>query len=410
MTATSRAFDTVSRRPTAVPSHARSPRSRSRWSGVAPAALTALLLAGHAAAAPAASAPPAPEVSAAPADSSPSRPLAVTSAVVPGLIVHGAGHYVLDEKRTARNLLIMEGVGFGLTAVGGLTVFFTGASRYFIAPAITAVMTGGGLIATGYFADIYGTANRDGGAVTARLRAPVAWETELGYRRVYDPQFAYRDFLVERVSHQIGAFRFSPSGWFSTRGDTARYRLEGQYRVLGATAGQTPSDASFLDVTLGFVHQRHRPERFTKGSAELAVDVRYDLGRLGRTLRGSFVDLGTGYALGRMDYDATGVDVPSDFEHLLLGHFGFGILLRGKSAPGSEVAIYYEHRHDDYAAGLKSAGIASGNLGHLGLGGRWYVSDRFGFAGDVQVGSAYVGGVSLLFRPQGVPARQEPER
>jgi hypothetical protein len=334
----------------------------------------------------------------------------VATAVVPGLVVHGAGHYVLDEKRAARNLLIMEGVGFGLMAVGGLTVFFTGASRYFIAPSVTAVMTGGGLLATSYLGDIYGTASSDGGAVLARLRPPVAWETELGYRRVHDPQFAYRDFLYERVSNQIGAFRFSPSGWFSTRGDTARYRLEGQYRMLGATAGQTPSDASFLDLTLGFVHQRHRPEHFTKGSAELSLDGRYDLGRIGRTLRGSFVDLGAGYALGRLDYDPIGTSVPGDFEHLLLGHFGFGIILRGKAAPGSELQLYYEHRHDDYAAGLQSYGIASGNLGHFGVSGRWFVTDRFGFAGDAQIGSAYVGGVSLLFRPQGVPARQERAR
>ncbi len=325
--------------------------------------------------------------------------------MVPGLVVHGAGHFVLDEKRTARNLLIMEGIGVGLLAVGGLTVFFTGASRYFAAPAISATMAGGGLLASSAFGDLYGTISRDGDAVTARLRPPVSWETELGYRRVHDPQFAYTDFLVERVSHQVGAFRFSPSGWFSTRGDTARYRLEGQYRVLGATAFETPVDASFLDVTLGFVHQRHRPERFTKGSAELSLDGRYDLGRLGRTLRGSFVELGVGYALGRLDYDAIGVAVPSDYEHLLLGHWAFGILLRGQSAPGSEVLVYYDHRHDDYAAGLLSGGIGSGNFGHFGVGARWFFNDRFGISGDFQVGAAYVGGASLLFRPQGVPAR-----
>lgn len=352
--------------------------------------------------------PPAPETksSDAPAESAPSkRALAVGSAVVPGLALHGAGHYVLDEKRTARNLLIMEGVGVGLLALSGVTIFFSGNSRYLAAPAITAAMAGGGLFASAYFADIYGAASRDGDAVAARLRAPAAWETELGYRRVYDPQFAYRDFLVERVSSQLGAFRFSPSAWFSTRGDTARYRLEGQYRVLGATGTETPEDASFLDFSLGFVHQRHRPEHFSKGGAEVFCEGRYDLGRLGRTLRGSFIEAGLGYGLGRLDYDARGVAVPSDYEHLLLARWAFGLVLRGNSAPGSEVFAYYDHRHDDYVSGLLSRGIGSGVLGHFGLGARWFFSDRFGVSADFQVGSAYLGGASLLFRPRGVPPR-----
>jgi hypothetical protein len=319
--------------------------------------------------------------------------------------LHGAGHYVLDEKRTARNLLIMEGVGVGLLALSGLTIFFTGNSRYLSAPAILATTTGGGLFASAYFADIYGTASRDGAAVSARLRAPASWETELGYRRIHNPQFAYRDFLVERVSSQLGAFRFSPSGWFSTRGDTARYRLEGQYRAFGATGTDSPDDASFLDLTLAFVHQRHQPERFSKGSAELSCDARYDLGRLGPTLRGSFIEAGFGYALGRVNYDAIGVAVPSDYEHSLLARWAFGVVLRGHSAPGSEVLVYYDHRHDDYAAGLLSGGIGSGNFGHVGLSAKWFFNDYIGVSADLQVGAAYLGGASLLFRPRGVPAR-----
>src|SRR6187402_1498764 len=117
MTVTSRAFDTVSERPTAAWLRAR-------------AVVAAVLIVGRAAAAapdgtssPAASATAAPVPSATAANASPNRPLAVATAVVPGLVVHGAGHYVLDEKRTARRLLLMEGVGFGLMAVGGLTVF-----------------------------------------------------------------------------------------------------------------------------------------------------------------------------------------------------------------------------------------------------------------------------------------------
>lgn len=318
---------------------------------------------------------------------------------MPGLVVHGTGHYVLGEPKTARRLLLMEGVGLGLFLVGGVTLFATGASRYFAAPAAATTIAGFGLFSTAYLADIYGTVSTDGGAVAARLRPPARWETELGYRHVYDPQFAYRDFMVERVSRQIGPVRLSPSGMFSTSGDTARYRFEGQYRLAGAIDEPRPRDVSFLDVTLGFVHQRYRPEQFTKTSAELSVDGRYDLGRWGPTLRGAFVELGLGYALGRIDYDLVGLAVPHDLEHVLLGRFGFGVTLRGLSAPGSEVVVYYDHRHDDYAAGLQLNGIGSGVAGHFGASARWFFVESFGIAADAQLGSAYLGGASLLFRP-----------
>jgi hypothetical protein len=340
----------------------------------------------------------APADSAASTSGAHSRILPVAAAVVPGLLVRGSGHFALRQPRTARNLLLMEGVGLGLFLGGGLTIVFTGASRYFVAPAATATMLGFGLFSTSYLADIYGTVSNDGGAALSRYRPPARWETELGYRRIDDPEFAYRDLLVERVSRQIGPLRLSPSGIFSTRGDTARYRVEGQYRLAGNVDDPRPRDVSFLDLTLGFVHQRHRPEHFSRSSAELALNGRYDFARLGPTLRGAFFELGAGYALARTDYDLSGIKVPLDLEHVLLGRVGFGVTLRGESAPGSEAIVYYDHRHDDYVAGLKLSGIGSGVLGHFGFEARWFFTESVGLALDAQAGSAYLGGASLLFR------------
>lgn len=330
-----------------------------------------------------------------------SRVLPTAAAAVPGALVHGSGQYALGESQTGKNLLLMEGVGLGLFLGGGLTIVFTGASRYVVGPAAGATIAGFGLFATSYLADIYGTVSRDVGAAASRYRGPARWETELGYKRLHDPQFAYTDFLYQRVSRQIGPFRLNPSGWFSLAGDTARYRWETQYRALGNVTQLRPSDQSFVDVTLGFVHQRHRPEHISKSSAELSVDARYDLARLGRTLRGSFIELGLGYGIGRLDYDLQGLQVPHDIEHLLLGRIGFGVTLRGESAPGSEWLVYYDHRHDDYVAGLKLTGLGSGVAGHFGTTLRWFVTESLGVSLDGQAGSAYVAGASFVFRSRG---------
>ena len=331
-----------------------------------------------------------------------SRLLPAAAAVVPGVLVHGSGHFAAGETSTAKNLLLMEGIGLGLFLSGGATIVLTGASRYFVAPAATATMLGFGLFSGSFLADVYGSVSPDGGAALSRVRPQPVWETEVGYRRIQDPEFSYRDFLVEKVSFRAGRLRLSPSGWFSLQGDTARYRTEAQVRVLGDVV--RPRDVSYLDVTLAFTHQRHSPEHFSKSLAELSLDARYDLGRLGATLRGSFLELGAGYGLGRIDYNLTGLTVPSDLEHLLLGRIGFGVTLRGQSAPGSEVLAYYDHRHDDYVAGLKLTGIGSGSLGHFGLAARWFFTPGVGVALDAQAGSAYLAGASLVFRSNPRPA------
>ena len=60
--------------------------------------------------------------------------------------------------------------------------------------------------------------------------------------------------------------------------------------------------------------------------------------------------------------------------------------------------IYYDHRHDDFAAGFKLRGIGSGVAGHFGIEGRMYLSEHWGVSAEAMVGSAYVAGVSILFR------------
>src|SRR5262245_14578231 len=112
----------------------------------------ALLLTSHAAAAgppPSASAsPPATEAQSAKAAPrvGPSRRALATSAgmLVPGVLAHGSGHFVLGEPETARRLLLMEATGLALFLTGGVTIVLTGASRYFVAPSATLTIGGFG--------------------------------------------------------------------------------------------------------------------------------------------------------------------------------------------------------------------------------------------------------------------------
>ena len=329
--------------------------------------------------------------------------VAVGAAVVPGVLVHGMGHYVAGESTTGHRLLIAEGAGFGLVLGGGAVLVATGASRYFTGPAAATVIVGMGLFGTSFIADLYGSVSPDPGAARGRTRPPPFAETELGYRHIGDPVFAYEHFLVERVSMMTGPLRLTPSAWISTDWDNARYRVEGAYRVLGTepSAVDRPVMNDYLDGVLGLVQHRYVTERFTRSSMEVALDTRYDLGHIGRTLRGAFVQANVGYAFGRIDYDIEGIEVPADFDDLLLAGFGFGAVFRGASKPGSEARLYYDHRHDEFAGGLLLTGLGSGVAGHFGAEARWFFTEHLGVSAQAEVGSAFVSGLSLLFRQSG---------
>jgi hypothetical protein len=326
------------------------------------------------------------------------RALAAGAAVIPGAVVHGTGHYVLGQTRTGNRLLLAEGVGLGMFLGGGATVFATGASRYVVGPAAALTVIGFGVFATSFFADVYGTLSPDADAAGRRAYAPPVIETEIGYRYIYDPQFSYRNFVVESVSMRANRFRVTPSGWFSTNGTTARYRLEGAYRIAGALPRTSPRDLSSLDLVLAGVHHRYETVGFGIWSGEVAALGRYDLQNVGPTLRGAFVEGGLGLGHQWIVYDLPGLDVPADDEALLLARFGFGVVLRGRAGPGSEVLAYYDHRHDDYASGFLMPGLTSGILGRLGIGGRWYFNRSLGVLVDAHAGAAVVAGASLLLR------------
>jgi hypothetical protein len=316
--------------------------------------------------------------------------LPTAAAVGPGFLVHGLGHMVGGDVEGGLGLLAMEGAGLGLFVAGGAPLVSTGASRQLIGPSIGLVMAGFGLFAQSWLADIYG-ASVGGSGWGPRLALP-AWEAELGYRYIYDPQFAYRHFTVVGASLRSGPWRLSPSGWIALDDDNQRLRLEGAWRALGPSQGalEAPS-GSFLDLVTALTWHGYGPEGFSVWTGELSGLGRLDLGQWGASLRGSFAEFGLGIGLEGYHYDLPGLAAVEDTASLLLGRFSYGLYLGG----GGELALYYDHRHDDFAAGLGMRGLGGGPAGHFGVEGLFPVSERWALTLDAQVGSAYIGGLGL---------------
>jgi len=87
---------------------------------------------------------------------------------------------------------------------------------------------------------------------------------------------------------------------------------------------------------------------------------------------------------------------------------GFGLYIGARSLaaspasagalPGGEVEMYYDHRRDGLAGGIKTLGPSSGFAGHVGLRGEYYPAAAWGFNALVERGSAWVLGSAIVFR------------
>ncbi len=342
---------------------------------------------------PAAPEPPADEQK----PSSAQRGAAIASSIVPG-----TGHLALGKPKTATRLLGMEGAGVVLAVGGAAALALTGASRYFVGPVAAVTIAGAGLFGVSWLADVYGTAVPP----ETRGQAPEfasLFTSELGYRYVYDPQFRYRNFLVESFDLRLSSFRIAPSVWIALDDSNARYRLLGAYRFFGPKPAERSPDGSFLDLELAGTEHRYDSDGFRSLTGEVFLGGRMDLSRMDRELRGMFLELGFGWGISAYDYDVPGLDFGEDTFDLLLGRFAFGTYIGDPSRVGGEARLFYDHRHDDYAAGTKLTGLGSGVAGHFGIDGRFFFSSEWGIGLEAMAGSAYVLGGSVLFRQGGKP-------
>jgi hypothetical protein len=327
----------------------------------------------------------------------PSAGLRVPGAItwlVPGVLLHGSGHFTIGRRTTAYRLLAMEGIGVGMVVIAGIPIALTAASRYLIREAAVVGAMGVGLFAISLQADLYGTVVPLDSRGEPSPTLPHV-EAEIGYRYVYNPRFAYSSFVVNALELRHGGLLLAPSTWVALDDANRRTRVLGGYRFFGPRAEDEPAkDGSFIELTAGVTHHAHHTERFATLTPEVMTNGRLDLARIDPHLAGSFGELGIGFALQLFDYE--GLPLGEDIESLLLARMGFGFYLGGPRAPHGEFTSYYDHRHDDFVAGFTERSI--GVPGHVGFAGEGYFTDHFGVSAIFEAGAAIMAGGSILLR------------
>jgi hypothetical protein len=328
------------------------------------------------------------------------------AAVFPGLIWHGAGVWLQGRTLTAERLSLMEGAGLGGTLLSGLVLFATGAARHWVGPAALLGVAGAGTFMASFAADLYATwAPRDG--FGAPERALPLLEASLGYGYVDDPVFRFHHFLTTSADGRLGPWHARARTASAPSQGNQRFELLAGYRLLGPPggAGARAVDGTYLEPQLGYSEHHFEASGFTSRVLEVELAARLDSERLLPDVHGAYFQLGAGLAKEWLAYDLPGVDAVDDTS-LLLAHVGFGVYLGHRSpelhaAPesaGGEVELYYDHRHDGFAGGLKTHGIPSGPVGHFGLTGSYQWTPAWGLRAETEIGSAWVAGLSAVFR------------
>ena len=318
------------------------------------------------------------------------RVLEVGAALGPGLLVHGLGHLTAGETKTGLTLLAMEGIGAGI-AVGGITsLALSGAAHEWIVPSIGLTGVGVGLFVGSYLLDVYGVLSPEGGFGSAPVHSP--WSAvHIGYRHVVDPVREVDGLLVLGGRLIVGQVALTPTVWRTPEGRDQRFEIHGTYRLAGPPINRW---GNALELDAALVHHRYDPGAFDISTGELTLTGRWDMGTLAPSLAGSYTAIGMGLSGGFIDYDGIGKEPTS----MLLMRFEFGVFLGHESAPRGRLALYYDHRHDGYVAGMKSVGVGSGALGHLGALLDMELLGPWGLALSVEGGSAIVSGLSLTWK------------
>lgn len=339
--------------------------------------------------------------SAQPSASAPSplrRVGAVAAAAVPGLVVHGAGHWVLGEGAAARRLFVVGTTGAALAAVGGLAYLYSGASRSVAGLSMGVGFSGLALFGLSWIADLQGSL-APGGLPGAALRRVPWLQAETGYLVVLDPQFGTRHVWTLGAELRWRGLRLAPSFSAALRGEDWQARLLAAWRFLGPRPAPSgvAADGSFLDLEGAASWRADEDGGFLRGIGELFLRGRLDLARVGPTLRGTFAELGLGAAFTATTPTGIGRDA-WDLSSMMLLRVGYGVYLGRPGGRHAEIMAYYDHRHDGYAAGMLWGGLVTGTAGKFGLIGTVRLGSRWGLSAEAQLGSAFTAHLRAIYQ------------
>jgi hypothetical protein len=321
-----------------------------------------------------------------PAVSARRRAAAVAVAIFPGVIVRGAGSWIVGERRAAKRLAATGVVGLAGMVAGGAPIAATGSSPYTIWTGVPLIVAGTGLVVSSWLADIWVAAGAN--RLEPAPRALPPWSIDVATTWQHD---AYRErALLGAAGHlDLGRLGLDAGGHLDATGASRSGEAGARWRLYGPDAtGRRVADASRVMVRAAARVERDDDDRVTAATAETELTGRLDLARLEPAARGSFVELAVGAGLARTTYPMA----RHDLDAILLAGFAWGAYLGDRG----ELRLFYDHRRDGLAGGI-AASRAAGFLGSVGGAADLRIHGPWAVRGQLQIGNAWVTTVGLRY-------------
>jgi len=307
------------------------------------------------------------------------RAAAIAAAIFPGVVVHGAGSWVLGNRRAAKRLAVTGAIGLAGAAAGGLPIVGSGSSPYTIWPGVPLVVSGTGVFLSSWLADIWSAAG--GSQLPATPLAMPPWSLEIATTWQHDA-YSERALLGGAGHLELGRLGLDAGGYVDAQNASRSGEIGARWRFFGAApAGRAVQDGSRLVARADARLDRDDDDLVTLATAEVELSGRVDLDRLDPAIRGSFLELSVGGGITRTTYP---LDL-HDTAAILLAGFAWGAYLGDRG----ELAVFYDHRRDGLAGGL-AASHAAGFVGSVGGSTELRVTGPWAVRGQLQVGTAWV--------------------
>lgn len=296
-------------------------------------------------------------------------------AVVPGVLLHGAGHFALGERRSAYRLLAMEGIGLA-GMVGGLGMLIAVGGSEKIAALYVPVLVGGvGLFSISFLADLAGSLHGSG-PWPLPIDLP-GFRLRIGYAGLFGSEHDFRHLGLLGVEWQGERLWLEGQATLHPEGAYSAYR-----GLLGWTLWRRPHEpVTRLRLVGEFVRQGFHSERMSLTTGRVFGELRWNLGGWVPTMQNAWLLGRLGAGLDVFGY----ADAPASDEGLpfLVADIGMGLMV-GRRV---EVELAYRHRKGELPGGLALSDGLTGFAGMLELRGRVRVTEWWTIVPEVKLGT-----------------------
>ena len=301
--------------------------------------------------------------------------LATGAAVVPGVFIHGAGHFTLGERQSAYRLLAMEGVGLA-GVIGGIgTLAAVGGSEKFAFVYVPMTVTGLGLFTISFLADVIGAAH--GTAPWAEPTILSGMTVRTGYVGLFGSKHSFRHLGELSAEWRTDQLVLDGRATLHPQGDFAGYGILAGWK-LWAPANEPVTRLGFYSE---LAHQDFRQEGFAMTTFRAFAQLRWNLGDLVATMQNAWILGRMGWGFDAFHFDGTSED--DDGLPFLVSDIGIGLM----ATSWVELELSYRHRKGELPGGMSLSDGLSGFAGMLELRSRVELGKGWALAPGARLGT-----------------------